>query len=47
MNFDEFLAKVDKFYNSQPFLRYGQTIMNILYEVRPEKYKELTGTDYV
>lgn len=49
MNFDEFLAKVDEFYNSQPFenkLRYGQTIINILHEVRPEKYKELTGTDY-
>lgn len=27
-------------------LRYGQTIMNVLYDVWPEKYNEITGTDF-
>lgn len=46
MTFEEFLLKVDSFYNENEFtLRYGQTIMNVLYKVRPEKYKEITGGD--
>ena len=25
--------------------RYGQTVMNVLYDVWPEKYSEITGSD--
>ena len=47
MTFQQFLNKVDNTYNDHPFvLRYGQTIMNILYEVWPEKYKQITGGQY-
>lgn len=46
MTFEEFLLKVDRFYNENEFeMRYGQTIMNVLYKVWPDKYKELTGGD--
>lgn len=50
MKFDEFLNKVDDTFNgtllSPNRLRYGQTVMNVLYEVWPDKYKELSGSDY-
>jgi|LakMenEpi03Aug12_release.lakeMendotaPanAssembly.Ray.scaffolds.fasta_scaffold2437449_1 hypothetical protein len=49
LSFQQFLNKVDNTYNAHPFeLRYGQTIMNILYEVWQEKYIEITTdkTDY-
>lgn len=46
MKFDEFLTKVDSYHNDNKSLRYGQTIINVLYEVWPEKYKELIGTDH-
>ena len=26
--------------------RYGQTVMNVLYEVWPEKYKEISNSEY-
>ena len=26
--------------------RYGQTVMNVLYDIWPKKYDELTGSDY-
>lgn len=43
--FDDFLNLVDDTYNKHSFeLRYGQTIMNVLYSISPDKYKELTGT---
>lgn len=46
MTFEQFLDKVDKFYYENEFeLRYGQSIMNMLYQVRPNKYKEITQTD--
>jgi len=46
MTFKQFLNRVDKFYYENEFeLRYGQSIMNILYQVRPDKYKEITQTD--
>jgi hypothetical protein len=44
MNYYEFRNKVDhdlKRYS----LRYGQTVMNTLSEVWPDKHKELTSTD--
>lgn len=49
MTFDNFLKLVDSLYLSekaQNKLRYGQTIMNVLYSIWPEKYKEITNTDY-
>jgi hypothetical protein len=45
--FNEFLKKVDNTYNDHSFvLRYGQIIMNTLYEVWPEKHKQITGGQY-
>lgn len=44
MTFEQFLSKIDAFYNENEFeMRYGQTIMNVLYKVWPEKYKEISG----
>jgi hypothetical protein len=46
-SFEEFLDIVDRTHSDHSFeLRYGQTVMNILREVWPEKYKEITNTDY-
>lgn len=46
MTFEEFLDKADKFYYENEFeLRHGQSIMNVLYLVRPDLYKKITGTD--
>jgi hypothetical protein len=46
MTFEQFLNRADKFYYENEFeLRYGQSIMNMLYQVRPDKYKEITQTD--
>jgi len=45
ISFGEFLKNVDDFYFEHSFeFRYGQTIMNILSNVWPEKYKELVAT---
>jgi hypothetical protein len=45
ISFKDFLQLVDDTYNHYSFeLRYGQTIMNTLYSVRPEKYKELVAS---
>jgi hypothetical protein len=47
LTFEQFLDKVDKLYYENEFeIRYGQSIMNTLYRVWPEKYKEITQTDY-
>jgi hypothetical protein len=47
LNFEQFLNIVDMNYHENEFeVRYGQTIMNVLHRVWPEKYKELTNTDY-
>jgi hypothetical protein len=44
ISFKDFLQLVDDTYNHYAFeLRYGQTIMNTLYNVWPEKYKELVA----
>ena len=57
MTFEEFVSKVDDtFMNHQASRsggkisaanqwRYGQTVMNVLYDVWPEKYNEIKGTD--
>ena len=45
ISFKDFLQLVDDTYNHYSFeLRYGQTIMNTLYNVWPEKYKELVAS---
>jgi len=45
ISFKDFLQLVDHTYNHYSFeLRYGQTIMNTLYNVWPEKYKELVAS---
>jgi hypothetical protein len=47
MTFQQFLNKVDATYNAHPFeLRYGQTVMNVLYGAWPDKYKQISGGDY-
>lgn len=58
MTFEEFLRKVDDTFISHQAARsggkisvanqwrYGQTVMNVLYDAWPEKYKELTGSEY-
>jgi hypothetical protein len=49
MSFDEFLQKVDKTFSSYSYkeqLRYGQTVMNVLWEVWPEKHQEIKGSDF-
>jgi hypothetical protein len=48
MTFEEFVQNVDhKFHNSsyRGQLRYGQYIMNELYNIWPEKYAQITGSD--
>jgi len=46
MTFEQFLQKADNFYHENELeLRYGQSIMNILYNVRPDLYKKITQTD--
>lgn len=57
MTFKQFLQKVDDtFMNHQAARsdgkisasnqwRYGQTLMNVLYDVWPEKYKEISTSD--
>jgi hypothetical protein len=47
MTFDQFLNLVDKVYYENEFeLRHGQVVMNVLHQVWPEKYKEISGGDY-
>lgn len=46
MTFEEFLQKVDCFYyDNQPHIRYGQSIMNVLYNIYPDWHKRIIGTD--
>jgi hypothetical protein len=48
MTYEEFLDLIDKQFNSASYkaqLRYGQYVMNELYNIWPEKYAQITGTD--
>jgi hypothetical protein len=46
ITFEQFLSRVDeKYLESRSVLRYGQTVMNILYEVWPEKHHEVMSSD--
>jgi hypothetical protein len=49
MTFEEFLAKVDSVFNGFSYknqLRYGQCLMNVLYQSRPDLYETIKGTDF-
>lgn len=47
MTFEEFLQKVDRFYNDNEFeMRYGQSLMNMLHKVWPDLYNRISGTDF-
>ena len=47
ISFKDFLQLVDDTYNHYSFeLRYGQTIMNVLYDTWPDKHKEFIGTKF-
>lgn len=47
LNFEQFLDLIDKNYYENEFeVRYGQTVMNTLHRVWPEKYKEISGGEY-
>jgi len=49
ISFTEFLSRIDKQFYSASYkdqLRYGQIIMNELYDVWPDKYAEITNTEY-
>lgn len=44
MTFEQFVQKVEDFYYDHAFeMRYGQSLMNILHKVWPEKYKQISG----
>jgi hypothetical protein len=47
ISFEQFLELIDKNYYENEFeVRHGQTIMSTLHRVWPEKYKEISHTDY-
>lgn len=49
MTFKLFLQLIDNKFNSATYkeqLRYGQYVMNELYNIWPEKHKEIIGSDY-
>lgn len=47
LSFEQFLNRVDKVYYENEFeLRHGQVVMNVLYQIWPDKYKEISGGDY-
>ena len=43
--FQEFKSKVEKMYCNHTDLRYGQAIMNVLWQTHPKIYQEITGTE--
>lgn len=45
ISFLSFLKKVDDFYTQTDDMRYGQSLMNVLHEVWPEKYEEIKNTE--
>ena len=50
MTFEEFLLKVEEtFVNNQAAAnqwRYGQTVMNVLWDIWPEKHNEIKDSDF-
>ena len=50
LKFKDFVTKIDDTFSgyllSENRLRYGQVVMNVLHDVWPEKYNEISGSDY-
>lgn len=47
MDFIQFLALMDEVKLTKTYyLRWGQTLMNVLYRTYPELYDQITGTDF-
>ena len=47
MKFEQFVQQADIFYNyNHPHMRYGQSVMNVLYQIRPDLYEKTKGTDF-
>jgi hypothetical protein len=47
ITFKQFLDLINNFYNEGEYeLRYGQILMNTLYQYWPEKYNQITHTEY-
>jgi hypothetical protein len=47
ISFKGFVSIIEETYYEGSFeLRHGQTLMNVLNMVWPEKYKEISGSDY-
>jgi hypothetical protein len=45
MNYNEFLKTIDQV-SANFSWRYGQSLMNVLHGVWPEKYNEITGSEF-
>jgi|688.fasta_scaffold80668_11 hypothetical protein len=45
MTFNDFFGEIYRVSMNNPNLRLGQIIMNCLFEIRPDKYNEITGTE--
>lgn len=47
LSYNEFILIVNNIYdNTEHDMRYGQIIMNILFQIWPEKYNEISRTEY-
>lgn len=47
ISFQDFLKLVDNTYSDHSFTwRYGQTVMNVLHGVWPQKYNDTVNTEY-
>lgn len=42
----DYIHASEKFRKSNPTMREGQAYMNVLFEMYPEIYKRITGTEY-
>lgn len=45
MTYEEFIKLVDQTHNQFNW-RYGQSLMNVLHTIWPEKYNEITDSEY-
>lgn len=45
ITFQQFKAEFENFHAQNKELRYGQSLMNKLFEIRPEKHTEIKGTE--
>lgn len=47
ISYKQFVDLVNHEYDNKSFnARYGQTIMNVLYKVWPDKYREISNVEY-